>query len=111
MASASGMNTTTELPIPSEKTLVEAARLAQKLDRPIQLDYYADTVYKRAFIGEDEHTKEKMLIKTEDEFTSLIQKLYRSGNDMIVLTENSLYVIAYGVDKKRIQSGNYLNRE
>ena len=111
MASAPGMNTTTELPVPSPSTLVESAKLAQKLDRPIQLDYFADTFYKRAFIGEDEHTKEKMLIKGEDEFTSLIQKLYKSGNDMIVLTENSLYVISGNVDKKRIQSGNYLNRE
>ena len=111
MASAPGMNTTTELPIPSSGTLVEAAKLAQKLDRPIQLDYYAETHYKRAFIGEDEHTKEKMLIKSEDEFTSLIQKLFKCGNDMIVLTENSLYVISGLVDKKRIQSGNYLNRE
>lgn len=111
MASAPGMNTTTELPLPAAQTLVEAAKLAQNLDRPIQLDYFADTYYKRAFIGEDEHTKEKMLIKSEDEFTSLIQKLYKCGNDRIVLTENSLYVISGNVDKKRILSGNYLNRE
>jgi hypothetical protein len=111
MASAPVTNTTTELPLPTAQTLVQAARLAQQLDRPIQLDYYADTYYKRAFIGEDEHTKEKMLIKNEDEFTSLIQKLYKVQTDMIVLTENSLYVISLNVDKKRIQSGNYLNRE
>lgn len=111
MASAPVTNTTTELPLPLAQTLLQAARIAQKEDRPIQLDYYADTFYKRAFIGEDEHTKEKMLIKNEDEFTSLIQKLYKTGNDLIILTENSLYIISGNVDKKRIQSGNYLNRE
>lgn len=108
---ASAQVTSTELPLPSPQTLLQAARIAQKEDRPIQMDYYADTFYKRAFIGEDEHTKDRMIIKNEDEFTSIIQHIFKTGNDYIILTENSLYIVSANLDKKRIQSGMYLNHE
>jgi hypothetical protein len=108
---ASAPVTTTELPLPGPQTLLQAARIAQKEDRPIQMDYYADSFYKRAFIGEDEHTKEKMIIKNEDEFTSIIQRMFKTGDDYIILTENSLYIVSGKLDKKRIQSGMYLNHD
>ena len=51
-----------------------------------------DTYENKAFMGEDSDTKEKMLIKSNDEFTSLIQKVYKVQEDFIVLTENSIYI-------------------
>ena len=100
-----------ELPIPSATTLVQAAKYAQEQDKPIQLDYYVDTFLKRAFMGEDEQTKEKLLVKSADEYTSLIKKIYKSDGDYLVMTENSLYIVSGKIEKKRIQASSMLNNE
>ncbi len=93
-----------EGPIPTAQILLQAARLAIKDDRPIQLDYYVDTCTGKAFMGEDAETKEKMLVKSNEEFTSLIQKVYKVGEDYIVLTENSIYLVSGKIQKRRIQA-------
>jgi hypothetical protein len=89
---------------PAPQTLVQAAKIAIKDDRPICLDYYLDTTNGKAFMGEDQETKEKMLVKSNEEFTSLIQKVYKVGDDYIVLTENSLYIVSGKIQKRRIQA-------
>lgn len=78
-------------------------------DKPIQLDYYADTVSGTAFMGEDSESKEKMLVKSGDEFTSLIQKVYKVGEDYIIMTENSIYIVSGKVQKRRIQANSLRN--
>ena len=90
--------------LPSAQTLAHATRLAIQQDKPIMLDYYVDTSNGKAFMGEDTETKEKMLIKSNEEFTSLIQKVYKVQDDFIVLTENSLYIISGKVQKRRIEA-------
>ncbi len=100
-----------ELPVPAASTLVQAAKIALEQDKPIQLDYYVDTLLKRAFMGEDEQTKEKLLVKSADEYTSLIKKIYKSDPDYLVLTENSLYVVSGKIEKKRIQASSMLNND
>lgn len=100
-----------ELPLPSAATLLQAAKLAQKEDRPIQMDYYADTALARAFMGEDQETKEKMLVKSGDEYTSLIQKVYKVADDFLVMTENSIYIVSGKVQKRRIQASALLGHE
>lgn len=90
--------------VPSAQTLTHAARIAIQQDKPILLDYYVDTAEKRAFMGEDAETKEKMLVKSSDEFTSLIQKVYKVTEDYIVLTENSIYIISAKAEKRRINA-------
>ena len=90
--------------LPSVTTLVYASRLAIKEDKPILLDYFLDTYHNKAFMGEDQETKEKMLVKSSDEFTSLIQKVYKVQEDFIVMTENSIYVVSGKVQKRRIQA-------
>ena len=97
-----------ETPLPSPQVLVQAARLAQQLDRPIQLDYYADTCSKKAVIGEDQDTKDKLLVKSNDEYTSLIQKIYKVAEDYLVLTENSIYIVSGKVEKRKIQASALL---
>ena len=94
---------------PSVQLLVQAAKLAMQQDKPIQLDYYADTVTGKAFMGEDSDTKEKMLVKSAEEFTSLIQKVYKVGDDYIILTENSLYIASGKIQKRRIQPNSLKN--
>lgn len=88
--------------VPAVTTLLQAARLAMKEDKAIQMDYYVDTANARAFIGEDGDTKEKVLVKSKEEFTSLIQKLYKVGDDLLIVTENSIYIIAGKVQKRRV---------
>jgi len=89
---------------PSAQILLQAAKLAIQQDRPIQLDYYVDTFNNKAFMGEDQDTKEKMLVKSNDEFTSLIQKVYKVADDYIVMTENSIYIVSGKIQKRRIQA-------
>lgn len=92
--------------IPSHTTLIQAARLAIQLDRPIQLDYYVDSVSGKTFIGEDEESKDKVLVKSKEEFTSLIQKFFKVGADFLILTENSLYVVSGKIQKRKINLPN-----
>lgn len=90
--------------LPNAATLLQAAKLAIAQDNPIRLDYYVETHDGTAFMGEDPETKEKMLVKSAEEFTSLIQKTYKVAEDYIVLTENSIYVVSGKLQKRRIQA-------
>jgi hypothetical protein len=92
----------TEIGLPSDKTLKHAARIAIEQDKPIMLDYYTDTRDGKAFLGEDSASKEKMLVRSEDEYTSLIQKIFKVAEDFIVITENSIYIISGATKKKTI---------
>ena len=95
---------TTASPIPSAQVLVHAAKLSLEQDKPIQLDYYRDTENQKAFLGEDQETKEKMLIKSNEEFTSLVQKVYKVLEDYIITTENSIHIVSGKIQKRRIQA-------
>ncbi len=90
--------------MPSAQVLIHAAKLAMEQDKPIQLDYFADTATNKAFLGEDQETKEKMLIKSNEEFTSLVQKVYKVQEDYIIMTENSIYIVSGKIQKRRIQA-------
>jgi hypothetical protein len=102
MSSAGVPVTAPELETPSEKTLVYAARMALEKDMPIMLDYYADTREGRAFLGEDSATKDKMLVRSEDEYTSPISKILKVDDDFIVITENSIYIVSKNMKKRFI---------
>jgi hypothetical protein len=91
-------------PLPSTATLVSAAKLAIQKDMAIQLDYFVDSFNGKAFLGEDASTNEKMLVKNSEEYTSHIQKIYKAGDDFIIMTENSIYVVSSKVQKRKIQA-------
>ena len=88
--------------LPNPTTLLQAARLAIQQDKPIQLDYFVETVTGKAFIGEDPETKDKVLVKSRDEFTSLISKMYKVGDDFLIMTENSLYIVSGKIQKRKV---------
>jgi hypothetical protein len=92
--------------VPSPATLVSAAKLAIQKDMPIQLDYFVDSAEGKAFLGEDAQTNEKMLVKNSEEYTSHIQKIYKAGDDFIVMTENSIYLVSGKVQKRKIQASS-----
>ena len=94
---------------PNPSALLQAAKLAMAQDKPIQLDYYAETASGKAFMGEDAETKEKMLVKSAEEFTSLIQKVYKVAEDYIIMTENSINLVSGRVQKRRIQANSLKN--
>ena len=103
-ASSASVSTQPSAPSPSPQTLMQAAKLAMQQDKAIQLDYYLDTAQGRAFLGEDTENNEKMLVKSGEEFTSLIQKIYKVQTDFIILTENSIYIVSGNIQKRRIKA-------
>jgi hypothetical protein len=102
----STVNTQQSEPVPSAATLVSAAKLAIQKDMPIQLDYFVDSAEGKAFLGEDATSGDKMLVKNSEEFTSHIQKIYKAGDDFIIMTENSIYLVSGKVQKRKIQASN-----
>jgi hypothetical protein len=100
--SATTTATATTESIPSPDTLVQCARLAIQQDKRIMLDYYNDSKTDKAFIGQDPDTKERVLIKTKRDFTSLIQKLYKVGDDYLIMTENSVYVVSTSIKMRKV---------
>jgi hypothetical protein len=95
--------------LPSAATLMSAAKLAIQKDMAIQLDYFIDSADGKAFLGQDPTTEEKMLVKSAEEYTSQIQKIYKAGDDFIVMTENSIYIVSGSIKKREIKSAALRN--
>jgi hypothetical protein len=87
--------------LPSEVTLKHAAKLSIVDDKPIMLDYWTASLDKKALIGAKDNG-EKLLVKSEDEYTSCIQKFYKSGTEYIVITENSIYIVSNEIPTRKI---------
>ena len=100
-----------DIPVPNVQVMIQAAKLAQQLDRPIQMDYYTDSRNQKAVIGQDEETEQKLLVKSKEEYTSIIQKMYKVDTDIIILTENSLYVVSGNIQKRKIKASTLLGNE
>lgn len=98
-------------PVPHPATLTYAANIAIQNDKPIMLDYYVDTAVGRAFFGEDEGAKQCVLVKSKDEFTSSITRRYKVGEDFIIMTENSIYIVSGKITRKRISMAALNNEE
>jgi hypothetical protein len=86
--------------LPSASVLLRAAQTSIAEDRPIYLDYYQDSVDKKCCIGVRE--TEKFLVKSDSEYTSTIQSVFKCESCYIVMTENSLYVVDAGIPIKKI---------
>jgi ABC-type proline/glycine betaine transport system substrate-binding protein len=87
---------------PSTQTMMQAAKFAIEQDRAIMLDYYNPSHAGTAFLGVDPNTNERILIKNKQEFTSLVSKLLKTGEDLLVPTENSLYIISNKIQKRNV---------
>lgn len=87
--------------IPSSACMNHAFQLAINDDRPIHMDYWSYSCNKQALIGVRE-SGEKLLVKSEDEYTSPIVKVYKVGEEFIILTENSIYIVKNDIPTKRI---------
>jgi len=87
--------------LPSDITLKHAAKLSIVEDKPIMLDYWSSSLDKKALVGV-RATGEKLLVKSEDEYTSPIAKFYRSGPEFIIITENSIYLVSSDIPTRKI---------
>lgn len=90
-----------ELRIPDVTTLQHAFKLALTEDKPIMTDYWAPSLEKAVIIGVKEN-KEKLLVKSEEEYTSPISKIFKVENAYIIMTENSIYLVSSDISNKRI---------
>ena len=87
--------------LPETKTLLHASKLSIIEDKPIMLDYWTASLDKKALVGVRE-TGEKLLVKSEDEYTSPVNKFYKSSGEYIIITENSIYLVSSEIPTKRI---------
>ena len=90
-----------EIPIPSQKVLINACKLACKEDKPIMMDYWVDSLDKKALIGVRDGG-EKLLVKNAEEYTSPIAKIYKVQDTYIICTENSIYLAHSDIPTKKI---------
>jgi len=88
--------------LPSDVTMKHAAKLAIVDDKPILLDYWTASLEKKALIGAKEATGEKLLVKSEEEYTSGIGKFYKSAEEYIIITENSIYIVSSDIPTRKI---------
>jgi len=86
--------------VPPASVLLRAAQVSITEDRPIYLDYYQDSVDKKCCIGVRE--TEKFLVKSDSEYTSTIQSVFKCESCYIVMTENSLYIVSGEIPIKKI---------
>lgn len=103
-APASGQSVSTNntnYRLPADITLQHASKLSIVEDKPIMLDYWTDSLDKKALIGVRE-TGEKLLVKSAEEYTSPVSKFYKSGTDYIIITENSIYIVASDIPTRKI---------
>jgi hypothetical protein len=102
---AGNATTDTGYRLPENTTLQHAIKLAIVEDKPIMMDYWTNSLDKTVLIGvKDDETKEKILVRSEEEYTSPIAKIYKVGNEYIIMTENSIYIVDVNIPTKRISA-------
>jgi hypothetical protein len=100
-ASASAAGAGASYRLPSTLCMNHAIKLAIVEDKPIMLDYWTASLDKSVVIGVGEN-KEKLLVKSEDEYTSTIAKIFKVETEYIIMTENSIYIVSNDIPTKRI---------
>lgn len=94
-------DTVKDLELPSSKTVMHAVKISVMDDKPIMMDYWNDSLSKEVFIGIKEDN-EKMLVKNEEEYTSLISKIFKVESSYIIITENSIYLVKSDIATRKI---------
>lgn len=81
-----------QLVLASEDTLNKAFKLSLKFTKPIDTYFYLDSCRGNVCILND--GEEMVIFKNEDEHTSPILKIFKSGEQFIVMTENTIYLLS-----------------
>lgn len=93
--------TSTNYRLPQGVTLQHCSKLSIVEDKPIMFDYWTSSCDKEVLIGIREGG-EKLLVKSADEYTSPISKIYKVETEYIVITENSIYIVSADIATKRV---------
>lgn len=92
-----------DLVLPPQTLLNHAFKIAAMEDRPIMCDYWASSMNKECFIGVRKDDGEKLLVKSAEEYTSTISKIFSIEKKYyIILTENSLYIVHSDIPTKSV---------
>jgi hypothetical protein len=89
--------------LPETNTLQHAIKLAIVEDKPIMMDYWTSSLDKTVLIGVKDN-QEKLLVRSEEEYTSPISKIFKVGKEYIIITENSIYIADVEIPTKRISA-------
>ena len=88
--------------LPSKNTMEHACKIAIVEDKPIMLDYWTSSSDKTALIGVRENG-EKLLVKSEEEYTSPISKIYKIEKNRIHNYDRKfIYIVSVDIPSKRI---------
>ena len=94
-------STSSNYRLPSGTTLQHCAKLSIVEDKPIMFDYWTASCEKDVLIGVRDGG-EKLLVKSEEEYTSPVSKIYKVESEYIIITENSIYIVSADIATKRI---------
>ena len=97
----SNLSTSSNYRLPQGVTLQHCAKLSVVEDKPIMFDYWTSSCDNDVLIGIRENC-EKLLVKSADEYTSPISKIYKVETEYIIITENSIYVVSADIETKRV---------
>lgn len=86
--------------LPSAGVMLRAAQIAIDDDRPMMLDYWADSRLKKCCIGVKDNIK--YIVKSDTEYTSTIEDIKKVDGCYIILTENSLYIVSQDIPVRKI---------
>ena len=87
--------------LPEQKTLENAFKLSLTEDKPIMMDYWLDSHNSKVLIGVRDN-EEKMLVRSEEEYTSPISKIFKVAEEYIIMTENSIYLVSSKIPSRKI---------
>ena len=81
-----------KISIPDEKPLSQAFKLSIKISKPMCTYFYIDSCRGKVSIVNSDG--DKIIYKNSEEYTSPIQNTYKVGNEYLIVTENTIYVIS-----------------
>ena len=101
----SAVEQSTNYRLPTSTTLQHCAKLGIVEDKPIMLDYWLDSLKTEnsVLIGV-KSDEEKLLVKSAEEYTSPISKIFKVSDEYIVISENSIYIVSKDIPTRRISS-------
>jgi len=91
-AQATNNQQQTQLVLPTDKTLQQATKLSLKTKKPICFYFYIDSLKGKIKIAND--GEDRIIYKSDDEYTSPILNTYKSDHSYIVVTENTIYILS-----------------
>ena len=78
--------------IPSETTLVQAAKLSLQSSKPICFYFYLESCKGNVTIAKN--STDKIIFKNMEEHTSPISNIYKVESEYLIVTKNTIYIIS-----------------